>query len=560
MMPKRHQATTAIEDVESSRFVTPVNLRRGNSGDAESCDWLTILWGRKSAEGNKGARRLAVRLSRCLEEGVPEALHQLEVLFRLLLPVPRASLEVEVIQRGPMFERRRNESIRIHRPRPGFSHFEAQKPRRSASDPGSCRWTCKSAGGAPRLRMRYPETCRTSCIQDTTPRGSRRSSDSFWRTEIYGARWKCRWFGWSSRTGERTFLFVSQQKDLTGIEMALAAAILFGLSTPLAKGLLRDSSPQLMAGLLYSGSGIGLALLAASPLRREHRTEAKLTSRDAPWLAGSILFGGIVAPVLLMTGLARTPASTASLLLNLEGALTAMIAWTVFRENVDRRVALGMALIIIGGGVLSWEGRLQWSGMIGPLAVAGACGCWAIDNNLTQKISAADPVRIAMLKGIVAGLVNVSLAIFLGARLPGMPVLTLTALLGFASYGVSLVLFVLALRRLGTARTSAYFSAGPFVGAIVGLLLWHEALTPSLIAAALLMAAGLYLHVTERHEHWHVHEPLEHSHSHSHDEHHRHPHSESDPPGEPHVHQHVHEALSHSHTHYPDIHHRHGHE
>jgi drug/metabolite transporter (DMT)-like permease len=353
---------------------------------------------------------------------------------------------------------------------------------------------------------------------------------------------------------------VTRQKDLAGIEMALAAAILFGLSTPLAKGLLRDSSPQLIAGLLYSGSGIGLALLAAFSPRREQRSEAKVTRRDIPWLAGSIFFGGIVAPVLLMTGLARTPASAASLLLNLEGALTAIVAWTVFKENVDRRVALGMALIVIGGAVLSWEGRLYWSGMIGPLAVVAACGCWAIDNNLTQKISAADPVRIAMSKGIVAGFVNVSLAIFLGARLPEMSVLALTALLGFASYGVSLVLFVLALRRLGTARTSAYFSAGPFVGGVVGLLLWREPLTMSLIAAALLMAVGLYLHITERHEHWHVHEPLEHSHAHTHDEHHRHTHSENDPPGEPHVHQHVHEALSHSHRHYPDIHHRHGHE
>ena len=198
-----------------------------------------------------------------------------------------------------------------------------------------------------------------------------------------------------------------------GIATALGAAILFGASAPLAKLLLEGVAPQLLAGLFYLGSGIGLGIVW---LRRrqsaEVATETSLARHDLPWLAGAIVFGGALAPLLLMTGLARTPASAASLLLNLEGVLTALLAWFVFNENFDRRIALGMLAIVAGGAALSWEGRLSWGGMAGPLAIAGACLCWAIDNNLTQKVSAGDPVQIAMLKGIVAGGVNTTIAFY----------------------------------------------------------------------------------------------------------------------------------------------------
>ncbi len=264
--------------------------------------------------------------------------------------------------------------------------------------------------------------------------------------------------------------------------------------------------------------------------------------------------------MLLMIGLQHTTASTASLLLNLEGVFTALLAWFAFHENVDRRVALGMAAIVAGSVVLSWQGNVTTRGMIGPLAIAGASLAWGIDNNLTQKVSAGDPVQIAMLKGVIAGTVNLAIALALGSPLPRREAVAGALVLGFLSYGLSLALFVLALRRLGTARTGAYFSTAPFVGATASLILFRDPVTPSLAIAGICMAAGVWLHATERHEHAHVHEPFEHEHLHVHDAHHQHGHSGDDPPGEPHSHTHRHERLAHAHAHYPDIHHRHTHE
>lgn len=349
-----------------------------------------------------------------------------------------------------------------------------------------------------------------------------------------------------------------------GVGLALAAAVLFGASAPLAKLLLANAAPQLLAGLLYLGSGTGLGVVW---LRTRHSAqlarETALTQRDVPWLIGAIAFGGVFGPLLLMIGLTRTPASGASLLLNLEGVLTALLAWFVFRENFDRRIALGMLAIVAGGVLLSWEGRLSWGGLAGPLAVAGACLCWAIDNNLTQKVSAGDPVQITMIKGLVAGSVNTAIAFLLGASLPAAPLALAALVLGLLSYGVSLVFFVLALRHLGTARTGAYFSTAPFVGALLSLIIFRERPTTLLIVAAILMGIGVWLHFTERHEHAHRHEPTEHDHSHVHDDHHQHAHASSDPPvtdPTPHTHRHRHEPMLHSHPHYPDIHHRHAHD
>jgi drug/metabolite transporter (DMT)-like permease len=344
-----------------------------------------------------------------------------------------------------------------------------------------------------------------------------------------------------------------------GVAMAILSAVLFGSSAPIAKRLLDVAAPQMLAGLLYLGSGCGLLLVL---LARRHRpaAEAPLTHDDAPWLAGAIAMGGVVAPVLLMIGLTHTVASTASLLLNLEGVFTALLAWFVFRENVDRRIALGMAAIVAGSVLLSWQGNLTASGATGPLAIAGACLAWGIDNNLTQKVSGGDPVQIAMLKGLISGIVNLSIAIVLGKSLPAGRIIGGALALGFLSYGLSLVLFVLALRRLGTARTGAYFSTAPFVGAIVSLLLFKDPLTWTLLIAALCMIAGVLLHVTEHHEHLHAHEPLEHAHLHVHDSHHQHVHGADDPPGEPHSHTHSHAPLVHAHAHFPDLHHRHTHD
>jgi drug/metabolite transporter (DMT)-like permease len=345
-----------------------------------------------------------------------------------------------------------------------------------------------------------------------------------------------------------------------GIQLALIAAVLFGLSTPLAKALLVGVSPQVLAGLLYVGSGTGLGLFWLARTRRGgHAAEAPITRRDLPWLAGAIAAGGGIAPALLMAGLTRTPASTAALMLNLEGVFTALIAWVVFRENVDRRIAFGMGAIVAGGVLLSWQGKVGYSGWAGPWLITAACLGWAVDNNLTQKVSAGDPVQIAGAKGLIAGTVNLALGLVLGAVVPLGPQLAGALIVGLLGYGVSLVLYVRAMRELGTARTGAYFALAPFVGASVGLLLFKEPLTWPFLVAAALMGLGLWLHLSERHEHQHVHEPTLHTHLHRHDEHHHHAHASDDPLGEPHSHPHQHELIVHAHPHYPDIHHRHGH-
>jgi drug/metabolite transporter (DMT)-like permease len=354
------------------------------------------------------------------------------------------------------------------------------------------------------------------------------------------------------------------QASRRGVGLALGAAVLFGASAPFAKFLLADAAPQLLAGLLYLGSGLGLCIVwLRARYSVETARETPLVGQNIPWLVGAVVFGGVLGPLLLMIGLTGTPASGASLLLNLEGVFTALLAWFVFRENFDRRIALGMLCIVAGGVALSWEGRLTWGGLAGPLAVAGACFCWAIDNNLTQKISAGDPVQIAMLKGLVAGSVNTAIAFLLGASLPAAPRVAGALTLGFFSYGVSLVFFVLALRHLGTARTGAYFSTAPFVGAVLSLAMFRERPTPLFIVAAALMAVGVSLHLTERHAHEHEHAASDHDHAHVHDAHHQHAHSADDPPvtdPAPHKHRHRHARMTHSHPHYPDIHHRHAHD
>ena len=346
------------------------------------------------------------------------------------------------------------------------------------------------------------------------------------------------------------------------VVLALISAALFGVSTPAAKALLGTIEPSVLAGLLYCGAGIGVAILrrVARPLilGGENR-EASLGRADIPWLAGAILAGGVAGPLLLMFGLSRTDAATASLLLTLEGTATALLAWFVFHENFNRRVAAGMACLLAGAAVLAWTGQPTLSGLIGPAAVSGACLAWGLDNNLTRKVSLADPLQIVELKGLIAGPVNLAIGLSMGGGVPGLAPAALAGLVGFIGYGVSLVLFVLALRDLGSARTGAYFSTAPFIGALAAIALLGEPFTAQLAAAGAMMAAGVYLHLTERHEHEHVHEPLVHVHAHIHDEHHRHEHAPTDPPGEPHTHEHRHAWMRHSHPHVPDMHHTHRH-
>jgi len=340
-----------------------------------------------------------------------------------------------------------------------------------------------------------------------------------------------------------------------GVMAALGASLLFGGGTPLAKGLLASVDPWLLAGLLYLGSGAGLALY-----RLVHHSPAeKLPLKEWGWLAGAIFAGGVVGPVLLMFGLTGMPASGASLLLNAEGVLTALLAWFVFRENFDRRIALGMIAIVAGALVLGLPGEARFSTLWPALAVVGACLAWGIDNNLTRKVSLADATWIAMIKGLAAGSVNLALAFWLGAVWPPLPALGGALLVGWLAYGVSLALFVVGLRHLGTARTGAYFSVAPFFGAVLAIPLLGEPISARLLIAAALMALGVWLHLTEQHRHPHTHEPMEHEHEHEHDAHHQHPHNEPIPTGAKHRHQHRHEPLTHGHAHFPDSHHRHSH-
>jgi drug/metabolite transporter (DMT)-like permease len=351
----------------------------------------------------------------------------------------------------------------------------------------------------------------------------------------------------------------------TGVPSALMAALLFGVSAPLAKILLGQTSPWLLAALLYLGSGLGLWVVR----RLQGAAPVHLTRRDWGWLAGAILTGGVAGPVLLMTGLAGMSASQSSLLLNAESVLTAVLAWVVFKESVDRRIALGMAAIVAGALVLSWPGagpaaeqaKVAHNSALWPsLAVLGACLAWAVDNNLTRKVALNDAGFIAMTKGLSAGATNLALALALGATWPDWHITASAAVLGFLSYGASLTLFVLALRHLGASRTGAYFSVAPFFGALVSVLLLHEPVTVQLLAAAGLMAIGVWLHLSEDHVHEHHHEPMEHEHEHVHDEHHQHDHDGVDAqPGVPHRHPHRHRPLTHRHAHFPDAHHRHGH-
>ena len=345
-----------------------------------------------------------------------------------------------------------------------------------------------------------------------------------------------------------------------GVLAALGSAFLFGAGTPLAKWLLDEVSPWMLAGLLYLGSGIGLGIYR----QLRGATRPRLNPGEMRWLAAAVLCGGGLAPVLLMYGLSAMAASHVALLLNAEAVLTAVLAWIVFKENFDRRIAAGMAAIVAGALLLSWPQPQALSGPQGvtslwpALAVTLACFFWALDNNFTRKVSLADASWIACVKGLAAGTTNLLLAFVAGAALPGALKLSAAMGVGFVAYGVSLALFVVGLRHLGAARAGAYFSIAPFVGALFSVFFLAEPVTWQLLAAAGLMGLGIWLHLTEQHAHAHQHEVLEHEHLHAHDAHH--PHDHANLVQGQHSHRHRHESQTHSHAHYPDAHHRHGHE
>jgi drug/metabolite transporter (DMT)-like permease len=346
----------------------------------------------------------------------------------------------------------------------------------------------------------------------------------------------------------------------SGIVPALAAAILFGASTPLARALTGEIDPAWLAGFLYAGSGLGLSIVFALRCVTGRVTRVSpLTRGDLPWLAAAIAFGGIAAPLLFTFGLRATSGATASLLLNLETVLTVMLAWFAFREHAGLRVVIGMALIVAACTLLGWgEREVVGVGWGAPL-IALACLGWALDNNLTRKIAGSDALSIAMAKGLCGGAVNLSLAAMLAGPPPAWLPAVAAGVVGFLGYGVSLALFVVALRDLGAARVSAYYATAPFFGVAVAFGVLAERPGGTFWAALPLIGLGVWLHLTERHGHLHVHEAMAHDHPHRHDEHHRHAHDFPWDGTEPHAHSHVHVRLTHAHAHFPDLHHRHEH-
>ena len=343
---------------------------------------------------------------------------------------------------------------------------------------------------------------------------------------------------------------------------ALLAAILFGASAPLSKLLLGQVQPVPLAACLYLGSGMGAFLLLLFQRIRYggRNVEANLTRSDLPWLAGALVAGGIAAPILLLMGLQRTPASTASLLLNFESVSTTLIALSFFKESIGRRIAVAIGLVTLASILLTWTGS-SWGFSLGALGVIGACFLWGLDNNFTHHISARNPLMIVAIKGLGAGTFSLFLSLLLRQPLPGLKTALLAMLLGSVSYGLSIQLFIVAMRHLGAARTSTLFGTAPFVGVALSLILLHEIPAILFWASLPLMLAGAWLMVTENHNHFHIHEPVEHNHRHSHpDEHHIHETLENIPlVNGSHAHTHQHAALEHDHAHAPDLHHRHAH-
>lgn len=348
--------------------------------------------------------------------------------------------------------------------------------------------------------------------------------------------------------------------NISYILQALLAALFFGASAPISKLLLGDVPPVLMAAFLYLGSGTGISLVKLVQRISSHHREAGIKSPDVKWLAGAIISGGITAPIVLMISLKNTPASTASLLLNFEGVATTLIALFFFRESISRRALTAILVITLASIFLSTNFQSGFGFSLGALGVILACVLWGVDNNFTRNISAKDPLTIVAWKGIVSGIFSLTLGLSLGQRLPIVATILSILLLGFISYGLSIVLFIYSMRGLGAARTSALYSTAPLAGVLLSIIIFKDPVTLLFGFAAVLMIAGALLLANEEHAHFHIHMPVVHEHRHSWtDEFHQHE-EMNEAVGKSHSHEHEHPRTMHKHGHMPDIHHRHGHE
>jgi len=348
-----------------------------------------------------------------------------------------------------------------------------------------------------------------------------------------------------------------KSSNLPFILQALLAALFFGASAPIAKLLLGDSmSPIFLAAFLYLGSGTGTFLAGLTQRMREKDAEADIKAPDVKWLAGAIISGGILAPIILMISLQNTPASTASLLLNFEGVGTTLIALLFFKEAIGKRAWIAILVITLASIFLSANFKGGFGLSLGALGIILACVLWGVDNNFTRNISDKDPLAIVAWKGLVAGTFSFFLALLLGNTLPAISTILYTLLLGFVSYGLSTMLFIRSMRGLGAARTSALYGTAPLAGVVLSIFIFGEFPSFLFIIAAILMIGGALLLINEKHSHTHTHVALIHEHSHSHkDPSHEHADAE-----DVHSHEHEHPAEKHEHDHMPDIHHRHGHE
>lgn len=347
------------------------------------------------------------------------------------------------------------------------------------------------------------------------------------------------------------------------ILMALGAAILFGASAPVTKILLGQIEPIPLAAFLYLGSGIGLVVFQSINmiLKKQVLSEAPLKKPDLKWLLGAIIAGGVLAPIILLYSLKSTPASTASLLLNFETVATMLIAMLFFKEYAGRQVISAIVLITLASILLSWDFKNQWGISIGSLGIILACCCWGMDNNFTRNISLKNPFTIVTTKGIAAGSVSFTLALALGNQFPDIKIAVIAMVIGFFCYGLSIVLFVFAMRDLGSARTSALFGTAPFIGTLLSFVLLRDTVNKLYFFALPIMIFGAVLLLKENHEHEHKHKEIEHEHRHNHmDLHHTHEHDQEEIPRDQyHSHSHIHKEMEHAHAHSPDIHHRHEH-
>jgi drug/metabolite transporter (DMT)-like permease len=332
------------------------------------------------------------------------------------------------------------------------------------------------------------------------------------------------------------------------------AAALFGASTPASKPLVSELGPLVLSGVLYLGAAVAVAPWALRDLARLRGVDGRNIAR----LCGAVVFGGIVGPVLLLTGLALAPAGSVALWLNLEAVATAVLARLFFREHLGASTWLAVALIV-AASVLLWTGIPQ--GGLAAALVALACVAWGLDNNLTAVIDRFSPAQITFTKGLVAGTVNIGLGLAFATSSATMPAVGIALVIGALSYGVSLLLYVAGAQHLGATRSQLVFSTAPLWGLVIAWLVLGEPVQFAQLGAAGLMGVAIWLWGRERHSHAHAHVRVTHSHWHRHDDgHHDHEHIDtSTAPTGWHAHEHSHDAVEHEHPHRPDLHHRHPH-